>query len=144
MEQNKRRSIDEDDSATGHMGEGLVELEVLSMSGECMLTLNVSDSLLGRDLWKTILDKVPCKPGLQLAVSHNSRLALNETLQQQGLGGQQAQVSATYIPVNLPAAWHFAQGYSLEDAEFSLTGITEMTGVSEPALLRNLPKSLRT
>ena len=70
MGQNKRRRIDEiDDSVTGSMGEGLVELEVLSMSGECMLTLKVSDSMLGRDLWKTILDKVPCKPGLQLAVS---------------------------------------------------------------------------
>ena len=56
------------------------------------------------------------------------------------------QVSATYIPVNLHAAWRFAQGYSVGDAEFSLTGITEMMGVSngKPALLHNLPKSLRT
>ena len=70
MEQNKRRRIDGNiDSATGSMGEGLIDLEVLGMSGECILTLNVSDSMLGRDLWKTILDKVPCKPGLQLAVS---------------------------------------------------------------------------
>ena len=60
----RRRRINEiDDSVTGSMGEGLIELEVLSMSGDCMLTLNVSDSMLGRDLWKTILHKVPCKPG---------------------------------------------------------------------------------
>ena len=64
MGQNKRRRIDViDDCVTGSMGEGLIELEVLSMSGECMLTLNVLDSMLGRDLWKTILDKIPCKPG---------------------------------------------------------------------------------
>ena len=145
MEQNKRRSIDEDDSASGHMGEGLVELEVLSMSGECMLTLNVSDSMLGRDLWKTILDKVPCKPGLQLAVSHNSRLKLNESLQQQGLGGQRAQVSATYMPVNLLAAFLFAHGGNVEDEEFSLNGIMEVAGVSHGmlALLHILPESLR-
>ena len=76
-------------------------------------------------------------------MSHTLKLVLNESLQQQGLGGQQAQVSATYMPVNLHAAWRFAKGYSVEDAEFSLTGITEMTGVSEPALLHNLPKRLR-
>ena len=89
MGQNKRRRIDAiDEAVTGSVGEGLIiELEVLSMSGECMLTLNVSDSMLGRDLWNTILDRVPSKPGLQLVVSHNARLALNESLQQQGLGG---------------------------------------------------------
>ena len=146
MNQNKRRRIDSNDSASNAVGEGLIELEVLSISGECMLTLNVSDSMLGRELWKMILDKVPSKPGLQLVVSHTSRLVLHESLHQQGLGGQLAQVSATYMPVNLHAAWRFAKGYSVEDAEFSLTGITEMTGVNDqiPALLHNLPKSLHT
>ena len=69
------------------VGEGLKELEVLSISGECLLTLNATDSMLGRDLWKLILDKVPSKPGLQLVVSHTSKLVLNESLKQQGLGG---------------------------------------------------------
>ena len=136
-------------SATGSMEEGLIdyiELDVLSIGCECMLTLNVSDSMLGRDLWKTILDKVPCEPGLQLVVSHTSRLALNESLQQQGLGGQGAQVSATYTPVNLCAALHFARGGSIADEEFSLNGIIEVTGASHEmaALLHNLPDSLRT
>ena len=123
MGQNKRRRIN---GKTSGVGEGLIELEVLSMSGECMLTLNVSDSMLGRDLWKTVLDKVPCKPGLQMAISHNSKLALNQSLQQQGLGGQRAQVSVTYMPVNLLAALRFAHGCDIEDEEFSLTGITEV------------------
>ena len=99
-----------DDSASNAVGEGLIDLEVLSMSGECILTLNVSDSMLGRDLWKLILDKVPSKPGLQLAVSHTSRLALNESLKQQGLGGERAQVSATHLPINLCNALRFAYG----------------------------------
>ena len=108
--------------------------------------IDVADSMLGRELWKMILDKIPSKPGLQLVVSHTSRIVLHESLQQQGLGGQQAQVWATYMPINLHAAWRFAQGLSVEDAEFSLTGITEVTEVRDdmPALLRNLPKSLRT
>ena len=139
----KRRRIGGID-ATG--GEGLTELEVLSISGECMVTLNVSDSICGRDLWNLILDEVPSKPFLQLVAFHTSRLALNESLQQQGLGGQRAQVSATYIPINLLAAVRFAIGDSVEDEEFSLNGITQVTDVSDkmPALLHNLPKSLRT
>ena len=120
MAHNKRRRIDGNiDSASRSVGEGLIELEVLSMSGECMLTLNVSDSMLGRDLWKMILDKVPSKPGLQLVLSHNtSKLVLHESLQQQGLGSQRAQVSATYMPVNLLAALRFAHGCNVEDEEF--------------------------
>ena len=121
--QSKRRRIDGIDAATA--GEGLLELEVLSISGDCMATLNVPDCMLGRDLWNLILDKLPSKPGLQLVVSHTSRLLLNESLQQQGLGGQRAQVSITYMPVNLLAAWRFAHGASLEDEEFSLNGITK-------------------
>ena len=104
------------------MGEGLLErteLEVLSISGECMLSLNVVDSMLGSELWRMILDQIPSKPGLQLVVSHTSRIVLNESLQQQGLGGQRAQVSATYVPVNLLAALHFAYGHGVEDEEFS-------------------------
>ena len=147
MEQNKHRRIDGNDSASNTGGEGFTELEVLSISGECIVTLNVSDSMCGRELWNSILDEVPTKPGLQLVVSHTSRLALNESLKQQGLGGQRrAQVSATYIPVNLLAALRFAHGHGVEDEEFSLDGITEITGVdaATSALLHNLPKSLRT
>ena len=142
--QSKRRRISEIDATTGV--EGLTELEVLSISGESMVTLNVSDSMCGCDLWNLILDEVPTKPGLQLVVSHTSRLVLNESLKQQGLGGQRAHVSATYIPVNLLAALHFALGDNVEDEEFSLNGITKVTDVSDemPALLLNLPKSLQT
>ena len=81
----KRRRIGEIDATT--RGEVLTELEVLSISGECMVTLNVADTMLGRELWNLILDEVPSKPGLQLVVSHTARLALNESLKQQGLWG---------------------------------------------------------
>ena len=110
MGENKRRRIDGNDDSASAVGEGLVELEVLSISGECILTLNLADSMLGRDLWKMILDQIPSKPGLQLVLSHTSRLVLHESLQQQGLGGRRAQVWATYMPVNLLAAYRFAHG----------------------------------
>ena len=141
VNQSKRRRIGGINATTG---EDVTELEVLSITGKSMVTLNVSDSMCGRDLWNLILDEVPTKPGLQLVVSHTSRLALNESLKQQGLGGHRAQVSATYIPVNLLAAFLFAHGGNVEDEEFSLNGITEVAGVSHemPALLHNLPESL--
>ena len=146
MGHNKRRCIDGiHGSASGCVGERFIEIEVLSISGDCMLTLNVADSMLGRELWKNILDKLPFKPGRQLALSHNtSKLVLHESLQQQGFRSEREQVSATYMPVNLLAAWRFAQGRNVEDEEFTLNGITEITGVSHemPALLHNLPQSL--
>ena len=148
MGQSKRRRIDDiHGSASGGFGEGLLEIEVLSISGECMLTLNVAHSMLGRELWKNILDKLPLKPGRKLVLSHNtSKLVLHKSLQQQGFPSKQAQVSATYVPVNLLAAFRFAHGFNVEDEEFSLDGIAEMTEVSDkmPALLHNLPKSLHT
>ena len=62
MGQSKRRRIDGIyGSASVGVGEGLIEIEVLSISGECMLTLNVADSMLGRELWKNILDELPFK-----------------------------------------------------------------------------------
>ena len=86
MEKSKRRRINGNDSANNTVGEGLIELEVLSISGECMLILNVAHSMLGRELWTTILDKVPFKPGRLLVLSHNtSKLALNESLQHQDI-----------------------------------------------------------
>ena len=143
--QSKCSRIDGIDATTGE--EELTELEVLGMSGECMVTLNAADSMLGRELWRKILDKLPLKPGRQLVLSHNtSKLVLHESLQHQGLRGQRAQVSATYIPVNLLAALRFAHERHVEDEEFTLNGITEILGVGHrmPALLHNLPKSLRT
>ena len=111
------------------MGERLVEIEVVSISGECMLTLNAADSMLGRELWRNILDKLPFKPGRQLVLSHNtSKLVLHESLQHQGFRGEREQVCATYMPVNLLAALRFAHGYDVEDEEFTLNEITEITG----------------
>ena len=64
VNQSKRRRTDGNDSASSAVGEGLTGLEVLSIGGECMLALNVADSLLGREVWKMILDQIPSKPGL--------------------------------------------------------------------------------
>ena len=50
------------------------------------------------------------------------------------------------MPINLRNALCFAHGDSVVDEEFSLNGITEVSGVdaATSALLHNLPKSLRT
>ena len=111
-----------------------------------MLTLNVADSMLGREFWNKILDKLPFKPGCQLVLSHNAlKLVLYESLQHEGFRSQREQVSATYMPVNLLAALHSAQADSIEDEEV-LIERDYTSGVDDelPALLRNLPKSFRT
>jgi len=148
MGQSKRRRIAGiHGSAKGGVGEGLIEIEVLGISGECILTLNVADSMLGRELWKSILDELPVKPGSQLVLSHNtSKLVLHESLQQQGFRSELEQVSATYVPVNLLVALRFTCGCNVEDEEFSLDGITEMAEVGDRKHLawHNFPKSLRT
>ena len=83
-----------------------------------MLTLNVADSMLGREFWNKMLDKLPFKPGCQLVLSHNAlKLVLHESLQHEGFRSQREQVSATYMPVNLLAALHSAQADSIEDEE---------------------------
>ena len=109
MGQSKRRRIDGIHSSATGVGEGLIEIEVLSISGECMLTLNVADSMLGRELWKKIVDELPVKPGRLLMLSHNtSKLVLHESLQQQGFRCEREQVSATYVPINLRTVCRFA------------------------------------
>ena len=114
MGQSKRRHIDGIHGSVSSVGEGLIEIEVLSISGECMLTLNVAGSMLGFELWNNIVDKLPFKPG-QLVLSHNtSKLVLHESLQQQGFPSERAQVSATYVPVNLLAALRFAHGCNVD------------------------------
>ena len=75
----------------------MIELEVIGISGESMLTLNVADSMLGRELWRIILDKVPSKPGLQLVVSHTSKLVLNESLHSKDLGSTGTGVSYLHV-----------------------------------------------
>ena len=85
-----------------------VDLQLLTGEG---VTLGVPRSMLGYDLRRLLSEKLPCKPGAKLAVHHvNRKLALEETLGEQGIVGKSAMLSCTYIPTNVYTAWNYVYG----------------------------------
>ena len=139
--ENKRRRID---AASLEPANEVVKLQVQSMTGECVLTLDVSSSMLGRDVLKMIVDELPFQPGVQLVLSHNSsKLLLDQTLRQQGIDSETASLSCTKTHTDLHSALRWIQGRTVSDEEFSLQGITELAGVESWHTLNNLPKSLQ-
>ena len=86
-----------------------VDLRVLFLTGE--VTLSVPRSMLGYELRRLMSEKLPCKPGAKLAIHHaNAKLALNQTLAEQGIVGKSAVLSCTFIPTNVYTAWCYVSG----------------------------------
>ena len=87
-----------------------VDLQVLCLTGEGV-ALSVPRSMLGYDLRRLMSEKLPCKPGAKLAVHHViGKLALDQTLGEQGIAGKSAMLSCTYIPTNVYTAWCYVCG----------------------------------
>ena len=120
MEHNKRRRIDGNDSASNTVGEGLIELEVLSISGECMLTLNV-----GRlHAWSWVVEddfgqnstqagpSVGCVPYFKACAAWKSATTRTWGWTGTGVGYLHARQFACCLA--------FCHGGSVEDEEFSL------------------------
>ena len=61
-----------------------------------------------------------------------SPLVLGQTLQEQGIEGQDMTLSCTYVPTDMCAAWRYASGHvrGVEE-EFAFEGLTEMLGASD-------------
>ena len=96
----------------------LFDLHVQCMTGEELL-LKVSPSMLGRRVRQLVLQKLASKRGAKLLLHHGSAaLALNQTLQEQGIVSETktlSALSATYMPANLYAAACFLQGLSTSE-----------------------------
>ena len=138
--ESKRRRID----TASEPANEVVKLQVLSMTGECVLTLDVSSSMLGRDVLKMIVQELPFQPGVQPVLSHNSsKLLLDQTLRQQGIDSETASLSCTKTHTDLHSALRWIEGRTVSDEEFSLQGITELAGVESLHTLNHLPKSLQ-
>ena len=119
-----------------------VDLQVLCMTGEGV-RLNVLRSMLGYDLRRLVSEKFPCKPGAKLAVYHgNAKLALNQTLGEQGMVGTSATLSCTYIPTNVYTAWSYVRGLPICEEDFVLEGVTQLEGAVPGKYLHHLPRSL--
>ena len=106
-----------------------VDLQVLCLTGEGV-TLSVPCSMLGYELHRLVSEKLPCKPGAKLAVHHvNTKLALNQTLAEQGIVRKSAMLSCTYIPTNVYTAWCFVCGRPTSEREVALEGVTQLEKV---------------
>ena len=118
----------------------MINLQVLCLNGEgCKLTL--PPSTLGREVRQMVLEQLPPKRGGRLALQYlASPLVLGQTLQEQGIEGQDVTLSCTYVPTDMCAAWRYASGlFGGVEEEFALEGLTEMLGASDGEYLYNLP-----
>ena len=106
----------------------LIDLQVISsLNGETGCVLRVSPNTLGREVRKMVSQQLPAKDGGKLALYHQetSPLMLHQTLQEQGIEGT-TQLSCTYVPTDLSAAWSYLQGFQVSEEEFALEGVTEI------------------
>ena len=120
-----------------------VSIEVVSLHGDIPLSLNVPDSMTGRELQQMISDKLPLQAGVRVCIQHGSSpLLFGVSLLQQGIVGH-VNLSYVYQKVNIYAVWSFLKG-SQVDEDFILDGVTELAGIESKKLCQNLPNSLRS
>ena len=127
-----------DKGAVGETDE--VDLQMLCLTGEGV-TLSVLRSMLGY-LCRLVSQKLPCKPGAKLAVHHmNAKLTLDQTLEQ-GIVGESAMLSCTYMPTNLYKAWRYACGPPTGERALAIEGETQLERPMGEDYLHHLPLSL--
>lgn len=120
----------------------LFGLRVQRVTGEGVL-LNVSLSMLGREVRLMVSEKLALKRGAKLVLHHGtSPLLLSQTLQEQGIVSDATSLSCSYVPANLYDAWCFMQGLATSEEEFALEGLTHLTLKMPGQSLNHLPKSL--
>jgi hypothetical protein len=104
----------------------------------------VPTSMLGRQLYQMIIERLPVRPGARLSVQNGSSpLSLRLTLKQQGMQAGFATLSCVYLPVNLLSAWKYLEGEKVDDEEFVLQGLTHIAGVKSVDVILELPNSLQ-
>lgn len=122
----------------------LIDLHVLCLNGEgCSLSL--SPSTLGLEVRTMVSEQLPKKKGAKLVLYHlASPLMLQQTLQEQGIGGKTARLSCTYVQTDLYAAWRYLQGFQVPEPHLVLDGVTQIGGCTYVPSLRSLPESLKS
>ena len=127
-------------------GDDVMDLHVLCLDGEGC-TLKLSGFTMGLDVYRLASKHLPPKKGGKLTLHHlDSRLELNKTLQEQGVVGEAATLSCTYVPTDLYVAWcslHSLQEGLEVPEELVLEGITQIAGTAMKSL-HHLPLILET
>ena len=90
-------------------GLNVTQLHVQLLTGE-EFTLSLLTTMLGREV-RQLVSKQGERRKFQLALLRRaSALLPHQTLQQQGILGQEAAVNCIFVPVDLYAAWRCAGG----------------------------------
>ena len=111
-------------------GLDLIDIHVLCLTGE-KFTFRVLPTTCGKEVRKLVSKQLPSKKGRTFALHHGSSpLSFHQTLQEQGVG-QDADLSCTFVPVNLCAAWCFVKGLFTPQEEFVMEGLTHVEGATE-------------
>jgi hypothetical protein len=118
-----------------------LKLHVCGLSGEELIgAFAVPVTTRGQDVRQMVAEKLPAKAGSRFLLYHGvSKLMLNKTLQDQGIGGQEATLTYTLCSTDLCSAMSFVQGKANEEEPFALEGVTCIMGASTSEVLYNLP-----
>ena len=93
---------------------------------------------------KLVSKQVKSNKGRTLALHHKGLpLVFRQTLLEQGIR-RAAELSCTFVPTNLWAAWCFVTGVPTPDEEFAMEGLTDLAGAGEGDYLQNLPHTLQS
>ena len=123
----------------------LTDLSVQCLNGEgCVLKL--SRSCTGLEVYQMVSAQLPPKKGGKLKLLHlDSPVMLHQTLQEQGIVGEAAAISCTFVRTDLYAAWSgwFAvQEFPDSVGELAMQGVTRIEGTTTKGPLHHLPQSL--
>ena len=90
---------------------------------------------------RIVSQQVPAKKGRRLMIHHaDSPLNLQQTLKEQGIVGEIATLSCTFVPTDLRAAWLIIQGLPVLSGEL-LEGVTRIEGIE---VWKPLPENLES
>ena len=104
-------------AASEASGQNLMDLHVVCFNGEgCRLKL--SPSTLGLEVRKMVSEQLQSKQSVTLMLHHKeSPLVLHLSLKGQGISGEAATLSCTYVPTDLYAAMLYLQGFQVPERE---------------------------
>eukprot|EP00438_Fugacium_kawagutii_P013948 Skav203414 [mRNA] locus=scaffold1743:285672:286487:- [translate_table: standard] len=120
---------------------GLIEINVLCLNGEsCMLS--VSTSSRGLEVYHAVSIKLHKKGGRMILSHLDLQLIPHQTLQEQGIVGEAATLSCTYVPTDFCTACRCIKGLQVSESEFALEGLSHIKGAIAGKYLSHLPRSL--
>jgi hypothetical protein len=120
----------------------LIDLSVQCLNGEgCVLKL--SRSCTGLEVYRKVSARLPPKKGGKLKLHHlDSPVTLHQTLQEQGIVGEAAALSCTYVPTDFYAASCAVQELPFSKGDLPIEGVTRIEGTATNGPLRHIIQSL--